>query len=399
MTRCAGCKKTISASYINALGKAWHPQCFCCAGCGKPVQEDFTVIGGKPFHQGCFLCAGCKRPIGKQPYLMKHGKKFWHKSCFLSKHGKVCKGCGEIIAEATFQALDAYWHQECFVCGDCGTSIGAKKFPAKDGKPYHEACFHRRFSPKCSVCLQPMKKEFLQDAWGNRFCRIHRKKLPRCFSCQRIICDAITQGGKAYEDKRTVCNICFASAVNDQQQAVALVSQMRGQMQHLGFPFKDEHIPFRLVDQKELKKYAKRWKKDRPTLGMARANRSVDSKGNIVERQFEEIIILYGLPKEHFLSVAIHELCHAWLFFRCFDNLPTKVEEGICTLSEYLYLKTLDTKEAKVRLQIIMNNEDPIYGKGFRAARKAMDAQSLQGMLRQVYRKKKFSSGLLSWLT
>lgn len=69
---CAGCRQPLvpqrtsllgslvpqSTSYINALGRSWHPQCFLCTGCRKPLPGQFTVSEtGEPYCQPCHQCA------------------------------------------------------------------------------------------------------------------------------------------------------------------------------------------------------------------------------------------------------------------------------------------------------------------------------------------------------
>ena len=75
-----------------------------------------------------------------------------------------------------------------------------------------------------------------------------------------------------------------------------------------------------------------------------------------------------------------------------FYDLPQKVEEGLCTLSEYLWLQRFNTQEAEIRRRIIAENRDPIYGEGFRQAAAALKKKELAEMLTYVRKHQKFLS-------
>lgn len=165
----------------------------------------------------------------------------------------------------------------------------------------------------------------------------------------------------------------------------------------MGFQFNGEKTPFRLVTSGEIRSL-KKVQRNKPILGMARNQRILQGE-RVVQRSFQEIIVITGLPKLHFETVCVHELCHAWLFFMGFYGLPQKVEEGLCTLSEYLWLQRFNTQEAEIRRRIIAENRDPIYGEGFRQAASALKKKELAEMLAYVRKHQKFpGTGLISRL-
>ncbi|XP_070531798.1 uncharacterized protein [Ptychodera flava] len=52
--RCHGCNEKISSKWVNALGNAWHPECFKCTGCKKPFDgESFFKKDNKAFCSQC----------------------------------------------------------------------------------------------------------------------------------------------------------------------------------------------------------------------------------------------------------------------------------------------------------------------------------------------------------
>ena len=114
---------------------------------------------------------------------------------------------------------------------------------------------------------------------------------------------------------------------------------------------------------------------------------NLDSEnGREVRRELEEVVILHGLPQEHFSAIAAHELGHVMLFNQGFDNLPAKVEEGLCELCSYLWLKQRGDRHADFRIDSMQKNDDSTYGVGFRQALKSYEKVGLRELL--VYVKK-----------
>ncbi|MDJ0837148.1 MAG: protein DA1 [Acidobacteriota bacterium] len=370
MTRCAGCGRSVTGNYLKAMKRAWHPACFTCKGCGAALNGSFVEKNGAP----------------------------WHEACAVSRFSKRCAGCGQPIQGMLITALGRNWHPDCFRCGYCGKSIKQKKFSEKDGKGFHPECYRRAFVPPCAVCADPITQRFVIDDWGNRYCDFHPKKMPACFACGKLICEALTRGGQRLPDGRDLCGICLQTLVTAPPDGARLLKEVREKMQSMGFDFGNADLPFRLVTPAELKKLAKRKKKDRPSLGMARTTTIMRGK-QVVERRFEEIIIMNALPEEMFRMVAAHELCHAWLFLKGFRELPERVEEGLCTLAEGLWLERQKTEIASIRLKRLHKNPDPVYGDGFRAAKKALKKMKVGELLTYVRKNKRFpGDGLMSRL-
>ena len=294
-----------------------------------------------------------------------------------------------MIDGAYLKALEGTWHPECFRCAGCGVRIEDKRFAIREGMPYHQACYEKRFIPPCAICARPLSRRYTIDEWGNKLCPGHASKLPPCFACGKLVCAELTNGGLRYPDGRMICTPCFHAAVPSQAEGEALLRAVRASMEGNGFTFGGAPTPLRLTNPAELKKLSKRHTRGRPTLGMARSSTLTRGK-KVVERCFEEILIMDGLPGELFQMVAAHELCHAWLFLNGYAGLPLRVEEGLCSLSEALWLSERNTPIAEIRMSRLANSDDPIYGEGYRAAREAMRRHGLKGLLRYVYRRKRF---------
>lgn len=204
------------------------------------------------------------------------------------------------------------------------------------------------------------------DYWGNYFCYHHNQEYPRCFSCQRLVTPQFTRGGLTYPDGRVICNLCRKSEVVKPEKARMVADRVKYTLERQGFDFSRFSVPLRFMQQDELIRAHAVFSSQKPT-GLTRTVSCV--LGNhIVSKTVEEIIILYGLPEEHTASILAHELGHAWLVFEHFPELDSVIEEGFCELVDYLWLSAQNTVEAEFRIHIKMENQDPVYGAGFRQA-------------------------------
>ena len=50
------------------------------------------------------------------------------------------------------------WHPHCFKCAVCQKKLSPNNYYERDGIPYCEDDYHRKFSPKCAGCGDPIKE-------------------------------------------------------------------------------------------------------------------------------------------------------------------------------------------------------------------------------------------------
>ena len=357
MIKCARCKRPISGEYVQALGRAWHQNCFRCTVCGKAfVGQQFAAHDGKPYHDHCYVeafaprCAACNRPISG-PYVTALGKK---------------------------------WHPEHFVCTACKKPFGKHGFVKHRGRPYHERCYLERFAPRCDVCGESIRGPYVTTTTGETFCEHHKGEIPECSSCGRLASDRLTGGHVHYEDGRVICNLCRPTAVEREGEGEQLLSNVRHTLDKEGLTLGKAKIPLRLVDQNELNRRVKRRRTKTPA-GMARTQLTMQGD-EVVERKLIEILALRGLPRDHLAAVLAHEIGHAWLFLNAYPKLAPKVEEGICELFSYLWLNRQPGEGAARRIRLLEKNRDRVYGTGFRTVRRALRKRSLKRLLSYVKR-------------
>jgi hypothetical protein len=126
------CNSNFFATYICL--KCRHTDHFRCVDSGVALDGEYFTVEGLPYSRASFF------------------KLF----------GKQCMVCKELItSDARVEAMDHYWHEECFVCSHTGlplTSSGKNEeceFWNHQGKPYSRDAFFSLFAEKCFFCNEP----------------------------------------------------------------------------------------------------------------------------------------------------------------------------------------------------------------------------------------------------
>uniref|UniRef100_A0A4W6GBU1 PDZ and LIM domain 5a n=1 Tax=Lates calcarifer TaxID=8187 RepID=A0A4W6GBU1_LATCA len=166
---CAHCNMVIRGPFLVAMGKSWHKEEFNCAHCRTSLAdigfveeqgcvycehcyEDFfaptcsrcqaKILGEvinalkQTWHVYCFLCACCQQPIRNNTFHLEDGEPYCEQD-FYSLFGTGCHGC-EFPIEAGDKFLEALgytWHDTCFVCAVCCTTLEGQTFFSKKDKP------------------------------------------------------------------------------------------------------------------------------------------------------------------------------------------------------------------------------------------------------------------------
>ncbi|XP_072841542.2 leupaxin isoform X1 [Pogona vitticeps] len=229
---CASCNKPIAGKVITALGKTWHPEHFLCAHCGKevgsspfyeregkaycpkdyhqlfsprcayctaPIQEKIITAMDRTWHPEHFFCAHCGKVFDDTGFHEKDGKPYCRKD-FLALFSLKCRGCDKPVFDHYLSALNAVWHPECFVCGDCFCSFDDGSFFELNGRPYCELHFHRHQGTVCQGCGKPIVGRCV-SAVGHRFHPEHFV----CAFCLTQLHNGIFQE----QNGKTYCNPCF----------------------------------------------------------------------------------------------------------------------------------------------------------------------------------------------
>uniref|UniRef100_A0A8C2W856 PDZ and LIM domain 5a n=1 Tax=Cyclopterus lumpus TaxID=8103 RepID=A0A8C2W856_CYCLU len=166
---CAHCNMVIRGPFLVAMGKSWHKEEFTCTHCRisladigfveeqgsvycEHCYEDFLaptcsrcqakILGEvinalkQTWHLHCFLCACCQQPIRNNIFHLEDGEPYCEQD-FYSMFGTSCHGC-EFPIEAGDKFLESLgytWHDTCFVCTVCCTTLEGQTFFSKKDKP------------------------------------------------------------------------------------------------------------------------------------------------------------------------------------------------------------------------------------------------------------------------
>ncbi|XP_023320569.1 PDZ and LIM domain protein Zasp isoform X4 [Eurytemora carolleeae] len=169
---CGACDGQIRGPFITAMGKTWCPAHFLCGmeNCRKSLQEvGFVeekgllycedcyarylapdcekcrkkIVGnclkamGKNFHPDCFCCAYCGVQFANSPFYLEDGLPYcetdWNE-LFTTK----CVSCGFPIeaGDRWVEALNNNYHSQCFNCTLCKKNLEGQSFFVKSGKPF-----------------------------------------------------------------------------------------------------------------------------------------------------------------------------------------------------------------------------------------------------------------------
>ena len=227
-----------------------------------------------------------------------------------------------------------------------------------------------------------MEGTYVRDAWGAEFCRFHIEKLPPCMFCGRLV-DGSRITGRASE-AGLQCSVCCQTAVDTPAAAAPLYEEVIRWAVDLSLIFPS--VPLQFADLQTLISYASEPKGGR-RLGSTRVSTTVCA-GVKVKVDVKCIAILRGLPQILFCAVVAHEVGHAWLRAMGIDELKPIEEEGFCELLAYSWLREESTLDREFYAGQIANNDDVVYGDGFRHLRALYRVYGFTGLFDSLRRAK-----------
>ncbi|XP_068964145.1 leupaxin isoform X1 [Petaurus breviceps papuanus] len=230
---CASCQKPIAGKVITALGRTWHPEHFVCnhckkeigcsspffergglaycskdyhelfsprcAYCAAPILDKVLTAMDQTWHPEHFFCFHCGEVFNEEGFHEKDKKPYCRKD-FLAMFAPRCGGCNRPVLENYLSAMDAVWHPECFVCGDCFQAFSTASFYELNGQPFCELHYHQRQGTICHGCEQPITGRCV-SAMGHKF---H----PEHFVCAFCLTQ-LSKGIFREQNDKAYCQPCF----------------------------------------------------------------------------------------------------------------------------------------------------------------------------------------------
>jgi hypothetical protein len=211
-----------------------------------------------------------------------------------------------------------------------------------------------------------MEGEIRIDIYGNKFHPWHVGVLDQCEICSRLICDALTAGGRYYEDGRHICNLCYEKTLYNQPGINDLLTKVMDKLISMGISLNKNNISVQVVDKNELKRISGMEKFNR-LEGFCNSESQTDYVNGIKNKTGfnHKIYVLSGLPPLNIEGILAHELMHAWVDENTPGNQLPDVREGSCNFISFQYLLYSSDPDAKYLLLYMDKNTDPVYGLGF----------------------------------
>lgn len=228
---------TTPASDATDLAPAWHPGCFRCSTCaehlvdycyawsnGRPYclrhygqlvrprcatcdhlifSEEYTRAMDQEHHTGHFACRSCDASLTGQRYILRDDEPHCL-ACYEAKFANTCEQCKEKIGcdSKDLSFKERHWHEKCFKCSACGTSLADRPFATKEEQLYCSDCYDERFAARCDGCQGVFKAgmrkyEYRGQQWHEE-CFL-------CVECKQPI------GAKSFipRENQVVCVPCY----------------------------------------------------------------------------------------------------------------------------------------------------------------------------------------------
>ncbi|XP_017463611.1 PREDICTED: uncharacterized protein LOC108357005 isoform X2 [Rhagoletis zephyria] len=166
------------------------------------------------YHIACFTCTQCKINLQGKPFYALDGKPFCEYD-YLQTLEK-CSVCMRPILERILRATGKPYHPQCFTCVICGKSLDGIPFTVDaTNQNYCISDFHKKFAPRCCVCMEPIMPESGEDETV-RVVALDRSFHFECYKCEDcgLLLSSEAEGRGCYPlDGHVLCKSCNAKRV------------------------------------------------------------------------------------------------------------------------------------------------------------------------------------------
>uniref|UniRef100_A0A8D1S324 Four and a half LIM domains 2 n=2 Tax=Sus scrofa TaxID=9823 RepID=A0A8D1S324_PIG len=174
-----------------------------CEECGKLIGCDCKDLSYKDrhWHEACFHCSRCRSSLVDKPFAAKEDQVLCT-DCYSQEYSSRCQECRKAIMPGTrkMEYKGSSWHETCFTCHRCQQPIGTKSFIPKDGQNFCVPCYEKQHALQCIQCKKPITSggvTYREQPW-------HRE----CFVC--TACKKPLSGQRfTSRDEFAYCLGCF----------------------------------------------------------------------------------------------------------------------------------------------------------------------------------------------
>ncbi|XP_035018534.2 zyxin [Hippoglossus stenolepis] len=192
-----------------------------CGKCGEALSRTQPAVRAmdKLFHSNCFCCMSCHRPLQGMQFYDRDGCPQCE-DCYMGSLA-VCSRCGERITDRVLKAVGQSFHSHCFRCSTCSCVLEGAPFITDDNNnPYCVQDYHRRFSPLCVSCNEPIipapgsEETVRVVALDKNF----HLKCYRCEDCNRPLSIEADENGCYPLDGKILCMKCHTQRAKQAAQ-------------------------------------------------------------------------------------------------------------------------------------------------------------------------------------
>merc|ERR1739844_144298 len=96
------------------------------------------------------FCHHCDDSLAGHRYVLRDDHPYCIK-CYENVFANNCDECGKIIGidSKDLSYKEKHWHEVCFVCSKCRTSLVDKQFGSKADRIYCGPCYDAQFATRC----------------------------------------------------------------------------------------------------------------------------------------------------------------------------------------------------------------------------------------------------------
>ncbi|VEL13814.1 unnamed protein product [Protopolystoma xenopodis] len=176
-----------------------HPSACWPPRCFLPEQD--LSFKERHWHEKCFKCSACSTSLADRPFATKD-EQLYCSDCYDERFAARCDGCQSVFKAGMrkYEYRGQQWHEECFICVECTQPIGAKSFIPRENQVVCVGCYEAKYAQRCTQCQSVIRRGGVTYK-GNPW---HKE----CFTCSN--CSKQLAGLKfTSKDERPYCADCY----------------------------------------------------------------------------------------------------------------------------------------------------------------------------------------------
>ncbi|CAH8533393.1 unnamed protein product [Schistosoma turkestanicum] len=153
------------------------------------------------WHEKCFKCSACTTSLADRPFATKE-EQLYCSDCYDERFAARCDGCQGVFKAGMrkYEYRGQQWHEECFLCVECKQPIGTKSFIPRENQVVCVPCYEAKYAQRCTKCSDVIRRGGVTYK-GNPW---HKE----CFTCTN--CAKQLAGLKfTSKDEQPYCADCY----------------------------------------------------------------------------------------------------------------------------------------------------------------------------------------------